>query len=271
MTESNSFDFLCASLTDQVKRKKSFAKCFLDQSRFKFIDSIDGRNWTEEEADSFCSEEIQALRRREKQKGAHWINPAYIACTLTHRDRLLHTAQYKTVILCEDDVIISPDFIKQWSSADFKTKMDSLDGIVLLHYFSRTPITTSSAPELNTGKYQVYKIDSGEVVSGACYFASRKVAKSIVQGQTPISTGVDQWTEMRRKHYFSEIYVVHPSPCQIAGLASNIGYGNDSKSNAILMVWARRLKRIFNRNRKQFYESLSFRPSREHTQSATTQ
>jgi hypothetical protein len=37
---------------------------------------------------------------------------------------------------------------------------------------------------------------------------------------------------MNKAGVFFDVYVVHPSLCVIAGMASNIGYGGNLKSNA---------------------------------------
>lgn len=248
--------FLCASLSDQNERKRSFSSCFSDPSLFQFVDSVDGRSWSDEQADEYVSQEMKELRAREREKVFRWINPAAIACALTHRDKLLAHAQLRSLMLCEDDILMAGDFIEHWRDGELREKMNGLSGVVLLHYFSRTPIVASGPPLFSFGKYGVYEVESGNVVSGACYFAPQVVARSIRLAQSPIQTSADHWVEMKRRKVFSSIYVVHPSPCRVAGLASNIGYGGDSNSNALWVVWARRLKRMILRSRGDFYETL---------------
>lgn len=251
--------FLCASLSDQIERKRSFSSCFSDANLFRFVDSVDGRSWSEEQADEHFSQNMKALRTREREKGLRWISPPAIACALTHRDGLLFHAQSRSLILCEDDILIAGDFIQHWRDDELRKKMNGLDGVVLLHYFSRTPIVGSGSPLFSFGKYGVYEVESGNVVSGACYFAPQTVAHSIRLAQNPIETSADHWVEMKRRRVFSSIFVVSPSPCRVAGLASNIGYGGDLNSNALWVVWARRLKRMFLRSREDFYETLKIK------------
>lgn len=64
---------------------------------------------------------------------------------------------------------------------------------------------------------------------------------------------------MNKAGVFFDVYVVHPSLCVIAGMASNIGYGGNLKSNAWWIVLARRFKRLFQLRRKRFYETLVVR------------
>lgn len=251
--------FLCASLAGEVARQCSFSKNFSDDSLFRFVFSVDGRAWSDAEADLHVSEEMRLLRERERLKGKLWINPAAIACALTHRDKLLVGAEESNVVLCEDDVLLRRDFVELWSEDDVRKRFSKLDSIVLLHYTSRSPITTSSPPVAEFGKYRVFKVDEAQVSSGACYFAPPQVASRIRHFQTPIRITADAWSEMKNHGVLPCVYVVHPSPCSIAGMASNIGYGSAWRSNAVWMVLVRRLKRLIQRSRQQVYETLVVR------------
>ncbi len=249
--------FLCASLSDQHERKISFSSCFKDKNIFRFVESVDGRYWSDEQADFYVDDELKDIRKREKSKNKHWLNPALIACTLTHRDRLLKLAEQKPLILCEDDVLIEEEFIEQWLCQKTQSKLNSLDGVVLLHYISKKPIMADPRPIYNFGKYSVHKIEQGSVASGACYFSPTTIAVNIRANQIPIKVSVDNWSKMKQLGFFKEIYAIHPSPCQIAGMASTIGYGDDNKSNALWIVLGRRIKRTINRYRKSIHESLT--------------
>lgn len=251
--------FLCASLAGETERQRSFSKNFSDKSLFRFVDSVDGRGWSDSEADVHVSDEMKLLRERERLKGKLWINPAAIACALTHRDKLLAEAEESDVVLCEDDILLRRDFIELWSEDDIKAQFSKLDSIVLLHYTSRSPITTSSPPVAEFGKYRIFKLDEAQVSSGACYFAPPQVASRIRHYQTPIRISADAWSEMKNQGVLPCVYVVHPSPCSIAGMASNIGYGSAWRSNAVWIVLARRLKRLIQRSRQQVYETLVVR------------
>ena len=176
-TKRNPAIFLCASLPGEIARQRSFSKNFSDSSVFRFVDSVDGRSWSDAEADTYVSEEMRQLRERERLKGAPWINPAAIACALTHRDMLLTVAEKSDVVLCEDDVLLCPEFIALWAEDEVKEKFSKLDSVVLLHYTSQNPITTSSPPVAEFGKFRIFKLDEIHVVSGACYYAPSQVAR----------------------------------------------------------------------------------------------
>src|SRR5690554_4523330 len=81
--------FVAASLPEQTERQAFFASNFNDPRYFKIVTSVDGRNWTDEDADIFCSEEVRELRKNEKHKGKFWFRTAAVACAITHRDKLL--------------------------------------------------------------------------------------------------------------------------------------------------------------------------------------
>lgn len=251
--------FLCASLAGEVDRQKSFSENFNDKALFRFVDSVDGRGWSDAEADAHVSEEMRQLRERERLKGKLWINPAAIACALTHRDKLLTEAEERDVILCEDDVLLQRDFIDLWCQEEVRKQFAECDGVVLMHYISRGAITASGPPVAQFGGYQIFKLDEVPVSSGACYYAPPAVARLIRLHQTPIKKSADHWAAMKNDGIFSNIYAVHPSPCSIAGMASNIGYGGGMKSNQWWVVWARRLKRMVQLRRNQFYETLVVR------------
>jgi GR25 family glycosyltransferase involved in LPS biosynthesis len=248
--------FVCASLAGETVRQRSFSENFSDKSLFCFVDSVDGRGWSDFEADVHVSDEMRQLRERERLKGKLWINPAAIACALTHRDKLLVEAEKRDVVLCEDDVLLKCNFIEIWREDEVRRKFAKCDGLVLMHYTSRSPITASGPPIAEFSEYQIFKLDEVHVSSGACYYAPPSVARRIRQYQTPVSVSADHWLAMKKAGAFSDIYVVHPSPCTIAGMASNIGYGGNLKSNAWWIVLARRLKRMVQLRRKRFYETL---------------
>jgi len=248
--------FLCASLEGETERQRSFSKNFNDKSLFRFVNSVNGRGWSDSEANIHVSEEMRLLRERERLKGKLWLNPAAIACALTHRDKLLAEAEEADIVLCEDDVLLHRDFIELWAKDDVREKFSKLDSVVLLHYTSRSPITTSTAPIAEFGKFRIFKLDEVQVLSGACYYAPPHVARHIRQFQTPVRFSADSWFEMKKHGVFPNIYVVDPTPVQIAGMASTIGYGSAWKSNALWVVWARRFKRLIQQIRQKVYETL---------------
>ncbi len=249
--------FLCASLPDQIERKHSFASSFNNLSLFRFVESIDGRNWTDEKANEYVSKEMKSLRETERRKGRNWINSAAVACALTHRDGLLEAAQNHELILCADDVQISSDFIIQWQKREIRSKFAAQDGVVLLHYSSRGDIVAAREPIFRFGKYGVHKLLSHHIASGACYFAPPATAKSIISFQSPVSTTADDWRSMQNAGLFSSIYLVHPSPCNIAAMASTIGYGNSYRKNTPIFRLIRKLNRLLNKHRTGIKHSIS--------------
>lgn len=255
--------FICATLTGEIDRQRSFKSNFSDETLFRFVESVDGRNWTDSDADVHVSEAMRALRMREREGGKSWLNPAAIACALTHREKLLSEAEQRNVILCEDDALIRSDFIDLWMDNHVRDEFSRLDGIVLLHYMSRMPITTSRPPVSQFGKFKIFSIDDCDISSGACYYAPPLVAKQIRSHQNPISCSADHWTSMRKENIFRSIYVVHPAPARISGMASNIGYDSRSRSNALWIVLARRVKRLIQRKRQRLYEDLTIRAPRK--------
>ena len=90
--------FICATLANEIDRQRSFKSNFSDETLFRFVESIDGRYWTDSDADIHVSERMRALRIRERASGKSWLNPAAIACALTHRDKLLSEAEERNVI-----------------------------------------------------------------------------------------------------------------------------------------------------------------------------
>lgn len=255
--KSDNFLFLCASLSDQLERRKLFSKCFSDPLLYRFVDSVDGRSWTESKADEYVSKQMKQLREEEKLKGRHWITPAAVACAITHRDGLLAVAQKQELILCEDDVQLSSDFIEQWQNEGTRAKFGSLEGIVLLHYSSRSNIVAARDPAIRFGKYTVHRLLSSHIASGACYFAHPKTAKAISTFQSPISTTADDWKSMADAGAIPSIYLVHPSPCKISAMASTIGYGRSQNGNTPILKFARTLNRFLNKHRMQIRNSIS--------------
>lgn len=251
--------FVCASLATETARQSSFSKRFHNPALFHFVPSIDGREWSEPEADQYVSQDLKALRAGERAKGKQWLNPAAIACALTHRDLLLAEAENRPVILCEDDVLLDRAFISQWTRDSMRDQFAGLDSVVLLHYMSQVPLTTSRPPVGVFGRYRVYRLDESRVSSGACYHAPPEVASKLRAFQAPIRTTADDWHTMQKEGVLPCVYVVHPSPVQIAGMASNIGYGSAWTSNAPWVVWARRLRRFIQRRRCAFHENLLIR------------
>lgn len=252
--------FICATLLDQIERQASFAGSFGEPGQFRFVRSVDGRSWSEEEADTHISTELMEVRRRERERGKNWLNPAAVACALTHRDRLLAVAEQRPAILCEDDVLLDRDFVAAFTSQGVGwSAVQGLEGIVLFHYFSRDPITAYGPPVSSFGRYKIYRLDDVHVVSGACYHAPPKTAEAIRRFQTPLRVTADHWQAMRSNGVFPAIYAVDPSPCTIAGMASNIGYGGEWRSNSVLAVWLRRIKRLLQRSRNRFHETITLR------------
>lgn len=124
---------------------------------------------------------MRQLRGRERLKGKLWINPAAIACALTHRDKLLAIAEHRNVVLCEDEVFLRRDFVDLWCQDDVRKKFAKCNGVVLMHYISRRPTTTSAPAVAESGGYQIFQMNEVHVSSSACYYAPPSVARRIRQ------------------------------------------------------------------------------------------
>lgn len=251
--------FLCATLADQAARQRSFADSFEDPAVFRFVEAIDGRDWTEEDADRLVTPELKLVREQERLKGKTWLNPAAVACAVTHRDKLLSAARTRSLILCEDDIRLAPDFVALWSDPVRREALAQLDGVVLIHYASREPITALAAVAGRIGQYTVHRLHDCHVVSGACYYAPPAVAEEIAQFQTPIRCTADHWLEMKQRGAIKNMYAMSPSPVRIAPLTSTIGYRGQLHSNSALARFVRGLRRSVRRRRHIFYDELDFR------------
>jgi hypothetical protein len=237
--------FICASLPDQLERRRRFAVEFAAREQFEFVDSIDGRSWSIEEADKFVSDHLRAVRQTEREKGKTWLNEAAVACALTHRDKLLVIAEQRDVFLCEDDAVIGRDLIDAFQQPSFRNGLRQLNGPVLAHYLAHVPILTDESPVIRLGRFGVYRLTSSHIMSGACYYASPTVAGAIRKAQTPINYAADLWLNMRRDGAFADIFLLHPRPCNTAGFYSTIGYRKSTlfNSNHLVLRALRKLNR----------------------------
>ncbi len=164
--------FLCASLSSEIERRLKFSSSFKDPAQYRFVESVDGRSWTVEDADKHVSEEFKLLRNKERERGRKWVNEAAVACTITHRDKLLKEAAERECFLCEDDVVIDSSFIKHWQCKMIRSQLSELNGLVLGCYSSHDSIAVSAEPALTFGKFGVYEFLGSKVYSAACYFSS---------------------------------------------------------------------------------------------------
>lgn len=248
--------FICASLEGENERQRLFSRNFQDRGLFKFVESIDGRHWAEDEADVHVSKSMREVREKERAKGKRWISAAAVACALTHRDRLLPEAMDRDVVLCEDDVSINRDFIDLWSKPDIREAFRQIDGVVLMYYWSRAPITSQGEAVLRLGEYSVRRLDDLHILAAACYYVPPAVAERIREFQTPLHCTADHWHEMRRNGVFRDIYAIHPAPANTGSLTSNIGYGGKITSNSLFFRLLRTLRRGLAKRRKEIYESI---------------
>lgn len=251
--------FVAASLASEKGRRRSFAANFSDPSQYCIVDSIDGRCWTDAYADTLTTDAVRAIRELEKKKGKMWFRPSAVACAITHRDKLLSEAERNDVILCEDDIRISDDFIKSWQDESVRAAFRQLDGVVLLHYISRSPVIAEK--EIATfARFRIYKLNASGIRSAGCYYASPAVARRIREYQTPISCTADHWDQMIRDGVFRDLYAIHPAPASTGGFSSNIGYGKSLvESDSLPCRILRRLRRDFLRRTGKFYEALDIR------------
>ncbi|HSP31175.1 MAG TPA: hypothetical protein VLO13_04070 [Halomonas sp.] len=240
--------FLCASLSSEIERRLKFSSSFKDPAQYRFVESIDGRNWGVDDADKHVSEEFKSFRKKERDKGKKWVNEAAVACALTHRDKLLKEAAERECFLCEDDVVIDSSFIKHWQCKVIRSKLSDLNGLVLGCYSSHNSIEVSQEPSLTFGKFGVYEVLDCKIYSGACYFLPPHLAESVFLLQAPIKYTADQWNDISKEIGFP-VYVIYPAPASFVAFSSNIGYGNFRvSSNSLYWRLIRKINRKVNSN-----------------------
>lgn len=251
--------FVCASLGTELARRKAFARPFDDPAQLRFVESFDGRGWSEAEADTWVTPELRDLRQREAAKGKRWIGPPAIACALTHRDRLLAVAETDDVILCEDDARLNRDFIHSWQIESVRSMFRDCGGVVLAHYRANQPIVTSTQPYATFGRYGIYRLTSDHIMSGASYYCPPSIARDIRQLQSPISTSADDWLAFHKRVGFDGIYLLHPSPIRLMPFASTIGYSTRwlARQNGILLRTARELRRKLSSSSNRSFDSIT--------------
>ena len=254
--------FVCASLGTELARRRAFARSFNDPAQLRFVESVDGRGWSEAEADAFVSDEMKEIRRRSRAEGKKWINESAVACALTHRDRLLPEALKRDVILCEDDVAIHRDFVRLWQKEGVRSVFRECTGPVLLHYRANSPIEVNPLPVATFGRYAIHRLTSQHIMSGVCYYVNEKTAAAFREAQTPIHSAADQWRRIQKDAGFPDIFLVHPSPCRLSEFASTIGYSSSrlSSSNLLLVHLLRRMHRKIRAHRYRIFDRVSNLP-----------
>lgn len=240
--------FFCASLPDSTARRIAFERNFFSRDSFKIIDAVDGRSWTEEDADRFCAHELTQLRASLRRQGKKWASPAAIACALTHRDLLLRRAEAIDAILCEDDATFHPDFIEAWSRQSNRQVLREIEGVTLLYHLSRGPVVVEKAPVAKIGPFKAYRVKSNNVLSAVAYYASPDAAAGIRRVQTPLVTSSDNWHQFKQLGAFKDLYIMHPAPVTLAPFDSVIGYGGLIKGDSLLARTLRRMNRILRKH-----------------------
>ncbi len=249
--------FVCASLPDSTLRRRTFAASFDDPSHFQFVQSIDGRQWTDQEADEHCSQDLIAKRKLEAERGKLWINPAAVACGLTHRDKLLPQASARDVILCEDDIAIDRRFISLWMMPEIRQRFNEVGGVVLLDYRNHVPIEVDKEPTARVGGFRLHRV-KGRVLSGACYFASPNAARMMIEANSPLSFSADDWNSFRKVGAIETVHVLVPSPVRQTNYSSTIGYGSSFKGDGLLLRSARSLNKLVRRSLGKSSEKLIY-------------
>lgn len=219
--------FVCASLDDQVHRRKTFARPFSDPAQFQFVPAIDGRNWSVEECEPYLSPEMVERWRLARNLGKRYFSTGLIACTLTHRDRLYPAAELGDRILCEDDVVVDSAFIDLWQGPAVRAQFNALGerGPLLLYYTTRGEIVAEQQPVARIGRYAIHRLKpSSRIASTACYYLHPQLAKRLREVQAPLRVNCDQWAALLHLSGYADTFVLHPSPCRIAGHSSTIGY-----------------------------------------------
>ncbi|MCE9664017.1 hypothetical protein LY622_11225 [Halomonas sp. M5N1S17] len=249
--------FLCASLSSEIERRLMFSSSFKDPAQYRFVESVDGRDWTVEDADKHVSEEFKLLRKKERDRGKSWVNEAAVACAITHRDKLLKEAAERECFLCEDDIVLDGSFISYWQCEMIRSRLSELNGLVLGCYSSHNIIAVREKPLLTFGKFGVYEVLGCKVYSGACYFLPPPLAESVIFLQAPVKYTADQWDAISKSIGFP-IFLIHPAPASFVAFSSNIGYGNFSvSSNSLFWRSIRKINRKVNSN--HFMNKVTFK------------
>jgi GR25 family glycosyltransferase involved in LPS biosynthesis len=251
--------FVCVSLDDQFARRASLKSCFEDERQLYFVQSIDGRNWSIEEAEEYISDEYRDLWRTMRERGRTWLNSGAIACALTHRDRALPIAVKGPCIICEDDAIISRDFIEIWRDYDVREQWGKFDGVILLHYASKVEIEARTEAIAKFGRYSLHEVTGKAPGSTACYFVNRKTAAALRKIQTPIDATPDTWAKFANQIEGFRIFVMHPPPCAVAPFESTIPYklGSSGILNSLIFRVARSFKWKIYRLRGRLFDRVT--------------
>lgn len=229
---------LYASLPDQVERRKAIQRNVQDTVPIAFVESIDGRQWTEEEAFAHVSEYWKDRRTRLLSKGVNSMPTGAVACALTHRDRLLANAEEGGKILCEDDAMFDTRFLEHVASNEVAEVLERLSGVTLLNYRWRGDIQAEREPVAYIGKYSVHRLRSKSIVSAAAYYLPARLVGPLRAAQTPVDRAADLWTEFRDNGVFEDVFLVHPTPARVGQFISSINYGLER--NSVFMEWLRR-------------------------------
>ena len=252
---------LYASLDEQSQRRDSVIRNINGLAPFAFVRCIDGRKWSEDEVESFLSEEFRNFRRAEIANGRDWLTSGAIACALTHRTNMIGRIIERGKFICEDDVVISRTMVELIALRTIQQHLDVLDGITLLDYRSRTRIVAERKPVAVMGSFSVHRVKPQGVGSAACYFVPRFVAPRIVALQTPLRVPVDHWDLMIAGGAFKSLYAVHPRPARIGDFPTTIGYEYSKKSvlrdRLSRVVALRRLKHAWMNLRGDFNEQIT--------------
>ncbi|MDF1802070.1 glycosyltransferase family 25 protein [Thalassovita sp.] len=224
---------LFASLVEQDKRRDVIRRNFGDVQEFAFVDCVDGRGWSEDETNAYLSDQMKSKRVEAAKQGKTWLASGAIACALTHRDNLIGNSTAPGKVLCEDDVVFEQEFLTHLEDGSALEQMAQADGFVMLNYRSRTPIKAEKTPVASFGKYSVHRLVSDHVASGAAYFVTPEVGRSIRDFQTPLQVPIDAWSEMKKAGVFKDIYLVVPSPARTGHFPSTMNYGRGSKSRLV--------------------------------------
>jgi len=218
---------LYASLDEQNERRRAIQSNIGNILSYAVVGCIDGRGWSDSDAETFLSTEMRETRRNEFAAGKTWLATGAIACAITHRDHMIAQCHPIGKVLCEDDALIQEDFVGHIASGEVANVLDALPGVTLLNYRARSQISADQAPIAKIGRYSIHRSTSQGIASAAAYFVPASVASKIVKEQTPLRWPVDAWLAMRDAGVFGEVFLVHPSPARVGDFASTINYGRD--------------------------------------------
>jgi glycosyl transferase, family 25 len=248
------------NLEYQKERREKISKQLFDRNiEFEIFPAVVGKNLSEEYILKYYDRNFYENRH-------HSYPVGMIGCALSHffiYEKMVKEGITEAIIL-EDDVILLPDF-----NRDFISNLSAQsvqDEITLLFYHKFTPmeIFNKDSKKINE-KYTSYHLaDLQGLVSTGGYFLTNKVAKNMYENILPLRTYPDEWVTFGKKNFFSKLNIIYPFIIESALLESSISYvsSNNPWINLLInycksknILWFNQLsyirrKYLFNKMRK---------------------